>query len=144
MSAHTSFNNSNTAVELIKLCRLEHSSLVYLVETTQPAIEPKSNKPKNRGKITEGGVNVAGFEHERDSQTEAAATHTTYIFVLLVVAFLLGLLVGFVGLSVHTPHALCPLAVDDAVLLFTGQGRQKQRDQMIKKCSILYCKVQGS
>lgn len=70
---------------------------------------------------------------ERNSQTEGAAAHTSHIFVLLVVAFLLGLLVGFVGLRLHAPHALCPLAVDDAVLLFTAQTRRKKRKQTNKK-----------
>lgn len=74
--------------------------------------------------------------------------------MLLIVSFLLRLLVGFVGLRVHTPHTLSPLPVDDAVLLFTGQirggirggekkrregkrqggkrGRRGQRDEMSK------------
>lgn len=52
----------------------------------------------------------------------------TYVFVLLVVSSLLWLLVGLVGLRVHTPHALSPLPIDDAVLLFTGQ-RERQKVQ---------------
>lgn len=66
---------------------------------------------------------------ERNSQTAGAATHTSHIFVLLVVAFLLDFLVGFVGLRLHAPHALCPLAVDEAVLLFTAQTRCKKQNK---------------
>lgn len=45
--------------------------------------------------------------------------------MLLVVSFPLGLLVGLVGLRVHTPHALSPLPIDHTVLLFTGERERK-------------------
>lgn len=47
--------------------------------------------------------------------------------MLLVVSFPLGLLVGLVGLRVHTPHALSPLPIDHTVLLFT---RERERQIM--------------
>lgn len=53
----------------------------------------------------------------------------SYIFVLFVVSSPLRLLVGLVGLRVHTPHALSPLPIDDAVLLFTGQGERQRRQE---------------
>lgn len=48
----------------------------------------------------------------------------SHIFQLLVSLFL-QLFVGLVHLRLHTPQALGPFSIDDAVLLFTGQrGRQ--------------------
>lgn len=50
----------------------------------------------------------------------------SHVFQHLVSLFL-QLLVGLVDLRVHTPQALGPLSVDDAVLLFTGQrGRTNE------------------
>lgn len=49
--------------------------------------------------------------------------------MLLVVSFLLRLFVGLVGLRVHTPHALSPLPINNSVLLFTGQRKDKRQEE---------------
>ena len=35
---------------------------------------------------------------------------------------------GLVGLRVHTPHALSPLPINNSVLLFTGQRKDKRQE----------------
>lgn len=52
-----------------------------------------------------------------------------YVFVLLVVAFLLRLPVGLVGMRVHAPHTLRPLPVDHAALLFAEACREEEEEE---------------
>lgn len=58
-------------------------------------------------------------------RVKASLKRFSHISQLLVSLFL-RLLVGLVGLRLHTPQALGPFSIDDAVLLFTGRRRRQK------------------